>query len=93
MTRKMTNRRLVLLLGAFVLLCVFVFPLMHTALARPAVPPARPHPEMEAALHSLQEARRHLEKADPVFAGHRDAAIRHVDAAIEEVHAAFRANP
>jgi len=89
----MIRNRLVVLLGALVLLCMFAFPLMHSAMAKPAVPPAGPHPEMEAALRSLQEARRHLDKAEPVFAGHREAAIKHVDAAIEEIHAAFRANP
>jgi hypothetical protein len=89
----MKKNRLIVLLAALVLLCAFAFPLIHSAMAKPAVPPAGPHPEMDAALHSLQEARRHLEKAEPVFAGHRVAAIKHVDAAIEEVHAAFRDNP
>lgn len=87
------KNKLAVLIGALVLLCAFAFPLMHSALAKPAVPPAGPHPEMDAALHNLQEARRHLEKAEPVFAGHREAAIKHVDAAIEEMHAAFRDNP
>jgi len=89
----MIRNRLVVLLGALVLLCAFAFPLMHSAMAKPAAPPAGPHPEMDAALHNLQEARRHLERAEPVFAGHREAAIKHVDAAIEEIHAAFRVNP
>jgi hypothetical protein len=89
----MIKNRLIVLLGALVLLCAFAFPLMHSAFAKPAAPPAGPHPEMDAALRNLQEARRHLEKAEPVFAGHREAAIKHVDMAIEEIHAAFRANP
>jgi hypothetical protein len=81
------------LLGAVVLLCVFAFPLIHSAMARPAVPPEGEHPEMQAALQSLQDARKHLEKAGHDFGGHRQAALNHVDAAIEEMHAAFRANP
>ncbi|HXJ93373.1 MAG TPA: hypothetical protein VMT20_10895 [Terriglobia bacterium] len=65
----MTKKRFTVSLGALVLLFAFIFPLMHRALAKPAVPPSN-HPNMDAALHSLQEARKHLEQAEP-----RSAAI------------------
>jgi hypothetical protein len=81
------------LLGAFMLLFVFALPLLHSAMAKPAVPPAGEHPEMQAALQSLQDAKRHLEKAGHDFGGHRQAALNHVNQAIEEMHAAFRVNP
>ena len=89
----MIRKRLVVMLGALVLLCAFAFPLMHSAIAKPAVPPAGPHPEIDAALHNLQEARRHLERAEPVFQGHRVEAIKHVDAAIAQIHDALQVNP
>ena len=87
------SNRFVVLLGALLLTCSFALPLMHTALAKPAVPPAGEHPEMQAALQSLQDARRHLEKAGHDFGGHRQAALNHVNQAIEEMHAAFHVNP
>jgi hypothetical protein len=87
-----TKNRLAILLGTLVLLCSFAFPLIHAALAKPAVPAAEEHPEMQAALRSLQDARKHLEKAGHDFGGHRQAALNHVDAAIEEMHAAFKVN-
>jgi hypothetical protein len=89
----MIRKKLVVMVGALVLLCVFAFPLIHSAMAKPPAPPAGPHPEIDAALHNLQEARRHLERAEPVFQGHRVEAIQHVDAAIAQIHDALRVNP
>jgi hypothetical protein len=89
----MIRKKLIVMIGALVLLCAFAFPLIHSAAAKPAAPPAGPHPEIDAALHNLQEARTHLERAEPVFAGHRLEAIKHVDAAIAQIHDALRVNP
>ena len=87
------KKRLLVLLASAAILLALAIPAIRTAIAKPAAPPAGPHPQMDAALHSLQEARHHLEKAEPRFAGHRDAAIRDVDAAIGEIHEALRVNP
>ena len=89
----MTKKRFIVSMGALMLLFAFTFPLIHGALAKPAVPPAGEHPEMQAALQSLQDAKKHLEKAGHDFGGHRQAALNHVNEAIEEMHAAFHANP
>lgn len=89
----MIKKRFIVSLGALVLLFAFAFPLMHAALAKPAVPPADDHPQMQAAMQSLQEAKKHLEKAEHDFGGHRQAALSHVNAAIEEMRAAFHSNP
>ena len=45
------------------------------------------HPEMDAALISLQDARKHLDLAARDFDGHRAKAVKLVDDAIAEVKA------
>jgi hypothetical protein len=42
-------------------------------------------PQMEAALTSLKDARNHLDKATADKGGHRVEALKHVNAAIDEV--------
>ena len=42
------------------------------------------HPEIEAAIHHLREAKRNLENARHDFGGHRVKALEHVNQALEE---------
>lgn len=49
----------------------------------------RHFPHMHAAWDSLQSARNELQNADPIFQGHRDKALEHVDAALHEVRQGF----
>jgi len=43
------------------------------------------HPEMDAAQNDLQSARSHLQAAAHDYAGHRKAAIEHVNKALAEI--------
>ena len=42
------------------------------------------YPHMHRALHDLRAARETLQDAEPVFKGHRDKALEHVDQAIQQ---------
>jgi outer membrane murein-binding lipoprotein Lpp len=44
-----------------------------------------------AAINHLEAAKRELEAAPAIFRGHREAAIKHVNAAIEECNRALEA--
>jgi anion-transporting ArsA/GET3 family ATPase len=50
---------------------------------------AEKHPEIHAAIRHLQEAKNNLEHAAHDFGGHRAAALKHVNEALEECHAAL----
>jgi hypothetical protein len=51
----------------------------------PASPaPAEEHPHIRAALESMRQAKQHMEAAPPVFEGHREKAIEHLNQAIHE---------
>jgi hypothetical protein len=52
---------------------------------KPAAAAAEPHPEIRSAIASLREARGNLDHAAHDFGGHRVAAIKHIDAALEEL--------
>jgi hypothetical protein len=45
-----------------------------------------PHPEIMAAIHSLEHAKDHLEHAAHDFNGHRVDAIHAIDAALNQLH-------
>ncbi len=51
----------------------------------PAASPAPPHPEIRAAINSLQRAKVHLQEAKHDFGGHRVDAIKAIDGAIEQL--------
>jgi len=48
------------------------------------------HPEIHEALHALEVARRRMEHAKHDFGGHREAALRACDAAIEQLRLALQ---
>jgi hypothetical protein len=60
-----------------------------SALATPqpaaAAMPAPPHPEIRAAINSLDRAKAHLQEASHDFGGHRVDAIKAIDAAINQL--------
>ena len=66
--------------------------------ARPAAPAApaaamsypEPHPEINAAIRSLERAKLHLQKAAHDFGGHRVEAIRAIDGALEQLKLALQ---
>ena len=70
------------------LILVLAVPVIRTATAKPA-PDA--HPEYHDAVNDLRSARKHLEKANNDGYGHRDRAMRAIDAAIRECDEAVRA--
>ena|SRR5437763_9338056 len=43
------------------------------------------HIHMHAALHALEDARKHLEESNDVYHGHRVKAFEHVEAAMDEI--------
>jgi hypothetical protein len=49
-----------------------------------------PHPEINAAIRSLERAKRHLQQAAHDFGGHRVEAIRAIDAALEQLKLALQ---
>ena len=50
------------------------------------------HPHIEAAIKALENAKHQLESAAHDFQGHRVKALDHVNEALEECHAALRAD-
>ena len=56
----------------------------------PASPAGERHPEIQAALNALQNARAHLQSASHDFQGHRVDAMRAVDEAIHQLQICMR---
>lgn len=87
----MKNRMLMNFAGAALFLTL-AFPAMAPAApktpAKPAaatVPAPERHPEIHAAIESLEHAKQHLNEAKHDFQGHRVEAIRAIDAALEQL--------
>ena len=59
-------------------------------IAAPTLSFADDQPHMQAALESLRQAKEHLEQASHDKGGHRDKAIKSVDAAIKHVEAGMK---
>ncbi len=72
-----------------VLLAATAAVVILAACAAPS-PAVADQPQMQAALSSLREAERHLEKASRDKGGHRVKALEHVRAAIHQVEAGIR---
>jgi hypothetical protein len=79
--------------------CSAVLSLPVAAAARPATAPrppqplvtaAEPHPEIGAAIRSLERAKGHLQRAAHDFGGRRVDAIRAIDAALEQLKLALQ---
>ena len=70
------------------LLLVLAIPVLRTTTAKPA---PDSHPEYHDAVNDLRSARKHLEKALNDGYGHRDRAMRAIDAAIHECDEAVAA--
>jgi hypothetical protein len=63
-------------------------------IAAPAAEPQEHHPELNSAIRSLEEAKRHLEsiqREDP--GSHRMKAVEHIDKALDECREARRLAP
>ena len=58
---------------------------LMVALSSPS-PAAGPHPQIEAALRALGNAKAHLEHASHDFGGHRADAIRAIDEAARQLN-------
>ena len=56
----------------------------------PAAIPAPPHPEIRAAINSLERAKTHLQEAKHDFGGHRVDAIKAIDGAIEQLQVCMK---
>jgi hypothetical protein len=68
-----------------------------TALAQSTPPPAAPqtpvherHPAIRNAIRALEKAKVDLKNADHDFGGHREAALKECDAAIEQLKLALQ---
>jgi hypothetical protein len=72
---------------SFTLLMAGVFGLPHYAST--ATPPPE-HPHIRAAINELREARNELEHAAHDFCGHRAAAVRDSQAALNQLQEALR---
>lgn len=66
---------------------------MASTTAVNANPPMDNHPQMKKALHELENAKMHLEKAASDFGGHRIKAIEHTNEAIREIREALKPHP
>lgn len=87
-------------LSAAPLIAILALPLTLVAAtpsgpAKPAAPAAamsypEPHPEINAAIRSLERAKLHLQKAAHDFGGHRVEAIRAIDGALEQLKLALQ---
>jgi len=55
-------------------------------LASVVVTAHEPHPEIQAAIRSLERAKDHLQHAAHDFGGHRVDAIKAIDAALAQLH-------
>ncbi|MGH9449527.1 MAG: hypothetical protein ACRD11_03210 [Terriglobia bacterium] len=65
-------------------------PAAAPAAAAPAPPmPAEPHPEIRAALAALRQARSHLQHGAHDFGGHRSAALKLTNEAIQQCRTAI----
>jgi hypothetical protein len=88
------KRRLIVVMSSIAVLCALSIPVFHPAAAKPAPSPAAaapsPHPEYHDTIEALRNARRHLEKAEADGYGHRDKAMRAVDAALDECNQALQ---
>ena len=51
------------------------------------------HPEIRLAIHHLEEAKKNLENGAHDFDGHRVAALKATETALEECRAALKADP
>jgi len=78
------------LLAALMLL--FAFPAAAPAAPNPPASPANaaaaapnPHPQIQAPINSLQNARAHLMEASHEFGGHREDAVKAIDKAIHQL--------
>ena len=52
--------------------------------AAPAAALPQTHHHIHEALEAMREARHHLEQAEPIYQGHKEGAMKHLDAAIHE---------
>ncbi len=52
--------------------------------------PREPHPEINAAIRSLERAKLHLQRAAHDFGGHRVEAIQAIDAALAQLRLALQ---
>lgn len=74
------------IVSAFVLVAMVLALTFSTAVPTSlAASPAPPHPEIRAAIDSLQRARTHLQEAKHDFGGHRADALKSVDEAIHQL--------
>ena len=74
------------------LMLLFTFPAAAPAAPNPpaspanaAVPAPGPHPQIQAAIYSLQQARIHLMEASHDFGGHREDAVKAIDKALHQL--------
>jgi hypothetical protein len=65
---------------------VLVLPPVIVTATAPRASKAEPHPEIWAAIHSLERAKNHLQHAAHDFGGHRVEAIAAIDAALRQLH-------
>lgn len=77
-----------LLASACTLALFFTTAFPQTASAEPR----ERHPEIREAIHSLENAVRHLREANHDFGGHREAAIKASEEAIQQLRLALEAD-
>jgi hypothetical protein len=82
------KRTITIWITLLALLLAVAVPVIRTTMAKAA--PAE-HPEYRDAVNDLRNARKHLEKAENDGYGHRDRAMRTIDAAIHECDEAVAA--
>ena len=48
------------------------------------------HPVIHKALNDLRDAQKRLKTLKPIYGGHREKALKHIDEAIEQLHKAIK---
>jgi hypothetical protein len=93
------RKQLHAVLAALALACTITLPVVAQSpsnepakLKRVQAEQREKHPEIESAITHLREAKQNLEHAAHDFGGHRVAALKHVNEALEECRLALEAD-
>lgn len=77
----------------FLLTSTFALAIFFSAMPRTAcAEPRERHPEIHAAIHSLEKAIQHLREANHDFGGHREAAIHASEEALNQLRLALESD-
>jgi hypothetical protein len=86
------KKTLIAFVSGVALAVVLLFMLNMPARAGASPAPPERHPEIQAAINHLRQAKENLEKGAHDFKGHRAEALKHTNAALEECRLALESD-